>query len=805
MPGTVFVDDTKTDASKSRLLPFEFSNNQAYVIELGNLYARFFTMGGRIENPPGTPVEIVTPYLAADLFAIQFCQSADFLYLVHPKYAPMAITRTSNIAWSIITLNFKDGPYQDENLDNTYTLTASATTGTGITVSSNTAGTFNANSVGTIIRLEEATTSKFNTWATLVAYQANEQVTYAGNVYKVTNGGGSIPAYINAHGYSNNDSLTNAGNIYGVTSGGTSSAAPTFTSGTATVGGVGYVYLGAVADISSRALGAFQSGVGYAYGYYIYYGNNVYVSVNSGTSGQDPPTHTNGAVSDGGIFWLFVGKHSGTRPPIHTSGTESDGILSWLFLNSGFGVVKVTGYTDSQHVTADVIVTFPTSVTGGTLNWRLGAFGVGYGYPAAITFYDQRLCFAATTNQPQTIWMSNTGDYYNFAPTTTQTNVLDTNAITITLSSGEVDNIVWMSQQDDLLVGTTGGEWAVGPATITKGLAPSNVKANLQGAKGSKLIPVRLINQATLFIHRSGNRLYELTYNYSKGQSGSYVPKDLTLLSDHILRDGGGAIDSAYQQEPFSVVWVLRSDGVLAGCTYLPDQDVVGWTRIVLAGTIESIACIPGGPNGENQLWMIVNRTINGGTVRYVEYMAAQFYPANPQDKDSMWFVEAGLSIVSGSPISTASGLGHLEGQTVVAIVDGAVQPSQVVTGGSIPLTIAGLNVVVGLPYTSSLTTLPIDADGAGNTAQGKLKKIWSISFRLLNSLGFAFGVGAVSDQNFRTLSMTMGQSPDLFTGDYEENVDSSSDKYAQITISQMQPYPLNVLALMPRVQIFDS
>lgn len=809
--GTVFVADTKIDADKSRLIPFVFSNTQAYVVELGNLYARFYTNGGRIENPPGTPIEVVTPYAAADVQDIQFCQSADFLYLVHPAYPPSAITRTSNIAWNYTVLTFTDGPYQDANTDPTKTITASGLTGS-VTLTAN----FNAwvaGNVGSVVRLGEAATTYYEQWAAQIVYPYGYLVTNDGNTYKCTSNQNIIPAWQATTAVTSGTAVIASGNIYLInTTGTTGSTAPSFTSPTtSTVGGISYSYLGTVNSIPDRPLGEWQAGVAYPIGYYVFWGENGYVSTVGGTSGTLPPTQTSGIVSDGGITWLFIGERSGTRAPIHITGTQSDGNLNWLYLDSGFGYAKITAYISPTQVTATVLSNqLPNSVTGGTLQFRLGAWDTANGYPSATCFYESRLVFAGSPGFPETIWMSNAGDYYNFAPTDTGTNVLDTNAINITLASGTINQIVWLLPVTRLLVGTIGSEWQVWAESTSSGFSPSNVQAKQMSSKGAVAnVPCILVDLAAIYVHRSEKRLYEATYNYLYDL---YVSKDLNLLAEHILREGLGVVTLCLQQDPYSVVWVLREDGVLVGLTEHEDEQISGWHRHVYQGTVESIACIPNPANNSDQLWMTINRTVNGQTVRYVEYMQQPFYPTSPTDKASMWYVECGTSFNNGTVVSTISGLGYLQGKTIVPVVDGAVQPTQVVpSSGSITLQTPGTNVVIGLPYTSTATIMPLDFEGQKGTMQAQTNIVRRVYTRILNSLGLTLFSGTAANpdrggennlvRSFRTTYGNMNQSPDFFTGDDAFDITCSEENPQGVfTIQQTQPYPLNVLGLITEV-----
>lgn len=805
--GTVFVNSTKFAGTKARLIRFVFSNAEAYVVELGDFYARFYTLGGQIQNPPGTPVEIVTPYLAAEVAALDYTASGDYLYLAHNNHPPAAIILTSNIVWTYQVLAFEDGPYQTVNLDPTKTITASALVGS-VTLTAN----FNAwqpGNVGGIVRLNESISTVYEQWTAGVCYPLNALVTNAGFVYECTNGGGNIPAWAATTGVTSGQGIVASGNIYKVgTTGTTGSTPPAFTSGTQTVDGISYTYLGGVNATAQQLLGQWQAGVAYPVAYYIFWGTHCYVSTNAGTSGTTPPTVTSGTVSDGGVAWLYIGEKSGVTAPIQDSGTQSDGNLNWLYLNSGFGTLTITSYISPTTVTATVTNNqLPNGVLGGTLNWWLGAWDAYNGYPSVICFYEKRLCFGGSLNFPANLWMSNTDDYYNMAPTTTGMNVEDNNSIYITLESGQVNRIEWMLPVTRLLVGTQGSEWQIWQENTTTGFSPSNIQAKQMSGWGSASVKPQLIDISVLYCHRSQKRFYEATYNYLYDL---YRSKDMNYLADHILRDGNGVVDTALQLDPYPTLWVLRADGVLIGLTYVQDEQITAWHRHVYDGVVESIACIPNPQTNSDQLWMIINRTINGQTVRYVEVMQAPFYPQDSMDKSSMWYVECGLSFIGAT--STVSGLGYLQGETVVPVVDGAVQPAQVVpSNGVLTLQTPAMNqVVVGLPYDSTVTILPLDFEGQKGTIQGQVKRAHRVRLRLLNSLGCTIYSNDSTTPNptiesFRSTTGNMTQSPPLFTGDWPIILTQGPSPDGVFTIQQTQPYPLNILAIITEVEGYEA
>jgi hypothetical protein len=124
-PGTKYIATVKDSGDETRLIPFEYSTEDTYIIEAGDDYFRFYRNGAVI----GAPYEIVSPYDSNDIFDVQFVQDAQVMRMVHPDYAPYKLTRTGHAAWTMTEITFVDGPFLDENEDTTITITPSARTG----------------------------------------------------------------------------------------------------------------------------------------------------------------------------------------------------------------------------------------------------------------------------------------------------------------------------------------------------------------------------------------------------------------------------------------------------------------------------------------------------------------------------------------------------------------------------------------------------------------------------------------------------------------------------------------------------
>jgi hypothetical protein len=361
--------------------------------------------------------------------------------------------------------------------------------------------------------------------------------------------------------------------------------------------------------------------------------------------------------------------------------------------------------------------------------------------------------------------------------------------------------VSWLAPSNALIIGTTGGEFACMENTTNEAFAPGNIKIEQQTSDGSRAIVPARVGYSTLFVQRSGKKLKEAAYNL---QQNGYITNDLTVLSNHIA--GDGILQTAWHREPYAALWSVRADGQLLGFTFNKEQDVVGWHRHPIGGdgVVEAVAVIPSPDGTQDDLWMIVRRTINGATKRYVEYLNRAYDPEQDTQADC-FYVDAGATY-SGSPTTTISGLGYLEGKTVQVLADGAAHPDRTVASGSITLQRSASKVQVGLPCLATLQTNRIEAGAADGTAQGKTKRINKVVIRFLDTLGALAGPDAntLDTVEFRTPEDLMNQAPPLFTGDKLIEWPSGYDFDGYVMVRQAQPLPMTVVAVMPQLHTFD-
>ena len=617
-----------------------------------------------------------------------------------------------------------------------------------------------------------------------------------------------------------------------------------------------------------------------------------FMDANITTTTLNPGSHTVG-TGVALVASAVTGINSG-------SGFLATDIGRLVNFRDGYG--KITGVTDTTNATISIIKDLGSATA--SADWSLGAFSDTTGHPSCVTFFEQRLVFAGTTDQPQTIFFSKSGDYENMDANIGGT-VADDDAIIYTIASNQVNAIRFMTATRTLIIGTAGGEFTVSGGGTDSAITPTNILIKKQSNHGAANVDSIAVGNATLFLQRAKRKLRELAYNFDVD---GYVAPDMTILAEHITE--GGLTQLAYQQEPNQIIWGVRSDGELVGLTYQREQQVTAWHRHIFGGRFgnatitvtdyaniadgtrivftkadgttttftsatsatsgkfhttssnnqtatnlktlidadsdftatvssnvvtitetsplstgfltiksldddvrlaktdegkavcESISVIPT-DNSEYQTWVIVKRTINGATRRFVEFI--NNFDFTITDNTTFNFLDSALAY-SGSAATTISGLDHLEGQTVSILADGATHPDKTVSSGSITLDRSATNVKVGLAYKSILQTMRLDAGSQNGTSQGKTKRIYEITIRLYESIGVEVGESLSNMERipFRTSSDPMDEGIPVFTGDKAVEFRGNYDTDGFIFVRQTQPLPLTVLSLYPELQTND-
>lgn len=697
--GTRFIAGAKFHSSRCYLQRFEYSVDQAYVLEFGEFYIRFYTwdtttlVRGQLETFPGSgvPVEVATPYTLADLFGtgsasgicnLRFAQSGDFLYICHPDHQTRVLKRTSATTFLLELFEPTWGPFKDIDPDETRTVYASAQTGV-VTLTASAAIFTNAH-IGELFYLEAQDVQTVKAWEPAKAIVAGDR--------------------------RRSDAKT-------------------------------------------------------------------YEALNAATTGAVKPVHTYGAQFDG------------------------DTGVSWQFRDPGYGYVRITAVGGGGlAATATVISRLPADTVGGanaTTRWAHGAWSSVEGWPTDVAFFRERLWFARN----QTLWSSVSGGFDDFSRLN-YGQVTDDMGITLTVASGTLNKIQWLIADKELIAGTAGNEFIIGEYSNGSPLAPGNVRVRTQSQYGSRAVVPLQAGQSVLFVQRAGLKLREIAYDEVAG----YQTMDVTVDSDHIT--ASGIIDLDYAQEPDPLVWAVRADGKLVSMTWSTEQRVRGWHRHPIGGVanqtfVESVATIPAPQGDRNEVWMVVRRTINGNTRRYIEYMERPYREGD--DQRFQIYLDCSLTY-NGAPATTISGLSHLEGQTVDILANGSPHPSRVVTGGEVTLQAPYAVVTVGLPAPCKLKTMRMEAGAADGTAQGKTKRMHKMTFRFLETGG---GKAGPDDDHMEWLQFGLGQPMDqpvpFFTGDKLIDWPKGYETEAYVQYTNDQPLAVTLEGIYPQLVTQDA
>lgn len=474
--------------------------------------------------------------------------------------------------------------------------------------------------------------------------------------------------------------------------------------------------------------------------------------------------------------------------------------------NWGWGTI--TGYTSTTVIS----VTWTLAVgVAATALWRLGVWGTVNGFPGCCTFNQDRLLWAGAPGYPSRIDGSNTSDYENMAPTLVDSTVVDSNALSFTLNSNIVNTINWMlSDEWGMLVGTATAEWIIASSSQQNAVTPTNITAKETTRYGTSAVPPVKMGKSTLYVQRTKRKLREMTYQFTLG---TYQAPDISLVSEHLTK--GGIKQMSAQLTPYPNLWMVRNDGTLVGMAYDKDQDVFGWHQHQMGGysdlaqtlppMVESVSCGPAPSVDKDEVWVVVQRNINGLTKRYVELLN-KYWEDGDAVVDAVFLDSS--AVYSGVATTTVSGLTWLVGQTVSVLADGSVHPSCLVSNaGTIALQRSASKIQIGLGYTSLGQTLRIEAGGNDGPAQGKIKRIHRTIMRLFQSVGLNMiaNTGSTTPEPFRSSADLMDNPIALFTGDKRWSFDGSYETEGQVSWSQTDPLPSNVIMVAVQLETQDG
>lgn len=518
--------------------------------------------------------------------------------------------------------------------------------------------------------------------------------------------------------------------------------------------------------------GPWRAATTYALGAKVRYKARIYEATNAADSGSNPPVHDNGDASAG------------------------QGAVTWRYIGNSYGYFRITAFTNSTTVTASVVQRLPDRcVAAQTSRWYEAAWSSVRGWPTSVGLLDGSLVWGRNNE----IWITQSLDLYSF-----EFGDEDDNGLSLALQSpdGKRVETKWIMGQGVLVVGARANEWIVrGPGTFDR-LAAATMKAIPQGSEGSASQQPVMLNGGAVYIGRSRERLHYARFDPLQERLEF---RDFTDFAAHMLK--GEAVQLAYQHDRHRILWIRQADGTCSAVTFKPDQNVLGWHRHTFGDRVESIGCIQSADEKHTDLWLCVDRTVNGATRRMIEVARRPFRALDADEPTAAgaWLLDCALRY-AGAPITTLTGLDHLEGEEVHIIADGRTMPPQIVTGGQITLPRAASDVIAGLSVPWKLRFLPIDVQLQIGTSRGSTKNTSHVTLLLHESAGGKVRVNKGEPESIAfTGGQAMGQPLPLLTGTARLTVNGPSDRQLDIEISGDGPLPFTCLAMTAHVIIGDS
>lgn len=467
--------------------------------------------------------------------------------------------------------------------------------------------------------------------------------------------------------------------------------------------------------------------------------------------------------------------------------------VSWTAVT---GAEKYKVYKKSSGVFGYIGVTAGTSFVDDYITANISkvppeydiSFNSTGNYPRCVTYYEQRRVFAGTNNQPQTVWMTKTGTESNMSiPIVTS----DDDAIEVTVATRDANTIQQIVPLSSLIALTSSTELVISGGSA--GITQSNISIKPQSYVGASKVKAQIANNIMLYVAGRGNHVRELGYNW---QANGMVTGDLSLRAPHLF-DGKKIVDMALSSSPYQILWCVVDSGELLGFTYIPEESIGAWHVHRTDGKFKSCCVVTEG--NDDRLYVVVERTIGGSTVQYIECMSDMLV----NNLEDSFFVDCGVTYTSQTAVTTISGLSWLNGKTVSILADGAVMNQQTVTNGAITLEHAAKKVQIGLPYTSTLVTLPTLGNFESGYGTGRPMAINNVWMRVYHSSGvFAGQYGErLTEHKQRTMEQP-GSPPAWKDDEIEVQPRGAWKKGAQVEIRQEAPLPLTVVSITTEVSI---
>ncbi len=852
--GTAFVGHAADPSSVSILVPFTFSSTQAYMLEFSDLKMRVLKDGAFVAdtvnitaatqaNPvqltvtghpfvngdrvfvtsvvgmteindkyftvavvdannitigvdgtaytayssggtAASPYKITTTWESDQLRYLDFAQSADVLYVAYTGTAPRKITRTAHDAWTIEDVEFIDGPWGVQVAgDELISITPAARSGNNVALVASD-DVFTSDMVGELFRLgyEDPLAKNHSVWGVGRIDQVTDEKNARCDIINEFGANYILNGDFDEDGlHWVHEETTQHGCSSGFTGGYFFLTVPAVTEGTARL--KQKIFMDTAADLILTINAKTDSASGPA--------GSILIKIGSSPGAYDLYNGSANLTTTAQDFTFQV-------PSVASLGFDSDGAptsyagLAYLSLT-----ITITGGSSTKTCQIfDISLVRDNLVTN---VWRRPAWTSANGYPSEVAFHEQRLVFCGSPSEPQTWWLSQSGDFEDMS---FHTPLQNSDAFSMTMAGKQVNIVKWVHSLGVLMCGTGSNIWEVASGS-NAAITPLDKSAKVVSAVGSSNVKPLVIGDVLVVCERGGQHVRAIQPTESTSSRKSYRDADLTVRGSHLL-EGRKIVDWAYARSPDSIIWAVADDGVLLGLTFLPEYSVLAWHKHVFTGSVESVGVVQG--EETDDVYFVVSRTINGSSVKHIEKLMPRITDETLHDH---YFVESGISYNSaqspGAANDTLSGLDHLEGETVSVNAEGTLVMGNVVSGGEITLDFETTWAHVGLPYTSDVKTLKVKMSDQLGTAQGRHKAVRAVNFRLYKTHSLWAGPDEDNLDELLLRETPMAGPRPLYTGDFEHEVETEYDKDGSVLMRNVRPGPFTLLAITLDVELSDE
>lgn len=785
-PGTKYIADGAATTA-TRLIPFYHSSGAEYVLEFSNNKFRIFKDGAVV----GGPTEVVTTYTTAQIPDLDYDQSGDTMYIVHPDHPPRQLTRTSDTVWTLADVDFDCAPMYPLD-DSTYGRTEDIGN-TAITISSLSANTlggsatlvmsgslFSADDVGKYMRIKNFSVDPdAEANATIAVTQTTEDVktldgatatvTFDGEVYTqdvqtfdgstgAVNGRatldlwGSLPA---ASYLSVPDQYVKL---------------PKVTTTTRTT-----PYSTIVSTVTRTYTGA-TSGTA------ITSGTNDFdvTALHAGAGGATTDPAKDISIPYVGVTTQYSGSVI-TSESTTVTGNETE---SW-------GLVEITGYTNATTVTVEIIRPLSSTDFHSSQQWQMSRFGDNTGYPSKVAFHEGRCFFANIGDDTNVLVASKSNSIIDFENGEGDEGTL-TAGSALEYKLSEVRAIQWINPSQRLIVGATNGVYSIS-GTSQQGLNPlvPPLFRKIANSSCSSVKPI-FMQGVTFYTHSNSKRVAGIVFKQGEYSGFDYV--DMTRFSEHLISDG---IKEWAQKG--DVIWVVTVNGNLRGFTFNEELNVRAWHKHTLGnGTAKSVMNL-----NDDQLYFAIEREIDSATVQYIENMSDSIQGIT--DKEDIICVDSALTYDS-TATTTITGLGHLEAETLDVLADGAAHPQVTVSSGQITLTSEASVVQLGIPYTAELQTTEVVGGNRRGSSEARVTRMHEVGVKLYKTNGAIVKSTDSADTDLLfNEGQVYGSGPDLFTGTKLQRINSGNVLNPTVTVKSDRALPISILGVSADVNVQET